>query len=183
MIAQRISFQLTLADYVHATRFHCWRRTMMLKSLLTRLVSGVVAIALGDLIGWATTGGGSVDLFAMLKANRITFLVVIVLFAVGLPLIQQALIPWRLRRFYAQQKSAQLPHDVSWNHEGIIFETRDSRTVIPFGNIYYWRESDQAILLYQNDMMPNFVMKRAFESEDQLASFRAELKSSGIPQA
>jgi YcxB-like protein len=183
MIVQRISFQLTLADYVHATRFHCWRSAMTPKALLTRLVFGVVALALGCLIGWAATGGSSADLFAALAANRVAFLAVIVLVPFALPLVQQALIPWRMRRFYAQQKSVQLPHDMSWNREGIIFETRDSRAVIPFGNIHYWRESNQAILLYQNDMIPNFVLKRAFVSQDQLASFLAELKSSGVPQA
>ncbi|HEY2529279.1 MAG TPA: YcxB family protein [Xanthobacteraceae bacterium] len=150
------------------------------KALLTRLVVGVVALALGILIGWAATGGASVDLFAALAANRVAFLAVVVLFPFALPLVQWALI---MRRFYAQQKSVQLPHDMSWNREGIVFETRDSRAVIPFGNIHYWRESNQAILLYQNDMIPNFVLKRAFVSQDQLASFRAELKSSSIPQA
>ena len=117
----------------------------------------------------------------MLREGWVALLALSVLAFVCFPLVQQACIPWYARRFYAQQKTAQLPHDMSWNRE--IFEVGDSRIVIPFPNIHYWRESDRAILLYQNDMMPNFVMKRAFISHDQLAGFRAELTANGIPQA
>lgn len=120
--------------------------------------------------------------FAALAANWVNFLAGLVLFIVGLPLAQQVFIPWHVRRFYAQQKSARLPVDMSWNREGMIFEAGNSRIVIPFGNIHYWRESGQAILLYQNDVIPNFVMKRCFASQGQLASFRAELTSNNIPR-
>jgi hypothetical protein len=93
MSPRRISFQLTFAADVHANRFHCWRRAMTLKALLTRLVVGVVALAQGVLIGVAATGGTGADLFAVLAASWIAFVAVIVLFTFGVPLVQQVLIP------------------------------------------------------------------------------------------
>jgi len=185
MIPQRISFQPAVADWVQVYRFHYWRSILTRKMLLLKIAIAVAIIPLGVP---SRRGGGEHyfgDLLAALtdKGFWITWLSLAAFLIVGLPLIRLALIPMYARRFFAQQKNLHTPNDVSWDHEGIIVEAGESRNVIPFGNLRHWRESNQAFLLYQTDTMFNFVMKRAFVSPDQLASFRADLTSHGVAQA
>lgn len=183
MTTRRISYQVTPADYVHATRFHCWRTAVKPKVLCRRLLIVVVATVGGLLLGGVAVGASVAALFAFLRDEWGGLLFSMVLAFAWIPMVQQAVIPSQARRFHAQHKSAQLPHDMSWDRDGVILEIGGSRIVIPFADIHYWRESSQAILLYQNDMAPNFVMKRAFASADQLADFRAQLEANGIPRA
>lgn len=170
MIPQRISFQPSVDDCVHVDRFHYWRVAMTPKALLVRMGNAVVGVLLGLLFGWAGTGGSPVKLLAALTAAQVLriaglpFIALIAFMAIGYPLIHRTLIPWRVRRLYAQQKSLHAPYHVIWNHEGITVETGDSRCVMPFASFRYWRESDKAFLLYQTDAMFAFVVKRAFVS-------------------
>ncbi|MDR0477053.1 MAG: YcxB family protein [Desulfobulbaceae bacterium] len=141
-----------------------------------------LAGAIGFFIAWGANHDSFAILLAMFARRElwIAWLLSMVFVTILLPIINQAIMPIYARRFFKQMKSFHAPLHVSWSGGNYIVESGDSRAVIPFANFHYWRECRRAFLLYQSDRLFNFVMKRAFASEDQLASLRAELKSYSV---
>ncbi|PRH86255.1 hypothetical protein C5L14_18635 [Labrys okinawensis] len=184
MSTNKISFQPTLTDCIHAYRFHYWRAAMAPKAIAMRTAFALGMIALGVFFAWNGRGSPADLTAAAVRTPAFLFWAIgaILIFVIGLPLLGQALVPRQVHRIYEQQKSLHLPFDISWNRDGAVVETGESRYVIPTANIRYWRESKEAFLLYQSDILFNFIMKRAFTSPRQLDSFRADLKASGSPE-
>ena len=193
-MTDRVSFQPTAADLVHVTRFHHWHVAMaprapraLLKQMLYALLALTTGLLVGVLLSWegeGDFGGFVVRTLAAMEAARllIAAALAVALFTLGVPLVRLGLAGRAMERHFEQRKDLHLPYELAWNDEGAVVESGQSRVVIPMENFRFWRGSDQAFLLYQTDAMFNFVMKRAFESEAQLVSFRRWLESHGIPK-
>ncbi|WP_394408140.1 YcxB family protein [Roseateles sp. BYS78W] len=84
-------------------------------------------------------------------------------------------LPWKVRRLYAQQRSLHQPFSVEIETAGLQFRTENGSGLLPWGNLYRWRESGKVFVLYQSDLLFSLIPKRCFESGAAQDEFRTTL--------
>ena len=86
--------------------------------------------------------------------------------------------PRRVARHYRQQASLRQAYSVSWDDAGLLAETAQSRTLVRWPDYVRRREDAATVLLYQSDLLFQFLPKRAFTAA-QMVSLRLHLD--GVP--
>ncbi|MEQ1954556.1 YcxB family protein [Mesorhizobium sp. CN2-181] len=79
------------------------------------------------------------------------------------------LLPWRVRRIFAQQKSLHDEIHIDWSDEEIAFKSERGYFKFRWNDFVKIAESKEVIILHQSDVMFNFIPKRVL-STDQAAS-------------
>lgn len=84
-------------------------------------------------------------------------------------------LPWKVRRLYTQQRSLQEPASVEIGVAGLQFSTATGGGLLPWENIYRWRESRTVFVIYQSDALLHLIPKRCFDSPQAQNDFRVLL--------
>ncbi|WP_457388844.1 YcxB family protein [Roseateles sp. P5_E1] len=84
-------------------------------------------------------------------------------------------LPWKVRRLYAQQRSLHQPASVEIGEAGLQFRTVNGEGLMPWENVYRWRETKVVFVLYQSDLLFSLIPKRYFDSMEAQGDFRAML--------
>lgn len=71
-------------------------------------------------------------------------------------------VPWRLRRFYREQKTLQYPVTMELNEEGVFSEGETGTGRIKWDDFYAWKQDSKMILLYQARNLFNVIPCRVF---------------------
>jgi YcxB-like protein len=73
-------------------------------------------------------------------------------------------VPWRLRRFYREQKTLKYPFTMELNEEGVFSEGENGSGRIKWDDFYAWKQDANTILLYQARNLFNMIPCRVFAS-------------------
>ena len=91
-------------------------------------------------------------------------------------------LPRRVKRIYAQQKSLQLNYEVAWDDAAMDVTTSQGTLHYPWTDFVRWNENATTLLVYQSDMMFNFIPKHTLNG-DNLDDFRAKLSAAKVPKS
>ncbi len=102
-------------------------------------------------------------------------LVVLAVVATVLLLERHVFLPLRARRIFRQQRSMQEPFVVTYDADGVRWESSVTTRRLPWHYYVRWAEDDRYFLLYQSDWTLEIIPKRFFEGEEQISVFRTLL--------
>jgi len=91
------------------------------------------------------------------------------------------LVPMRLRRVFAEQRSASEVRRITINHDGLASDQRSGSLKLPWGDVLKWNEDGKVLLVYLNRSAFIALPKRVFPSE-AVAFARHQLIASGLPK-
>lgn len=169
---QSVGFELTASDLLAAYRAHCWAHFRRPRFLVTYLIVAICYTALGWLFNERDT------LSSLLADAMVALLLAAVVMCLILGLTF-GLLPRRVRRVFAQQKSLHGPAEVEWDDEEIKLSGATGLSRFAWHDFVKWHESSSTILLYQSDAMFNLLPKRAF-SPEQIDTIRAAVKANNV---
>ena len=86
-------------------------------------------------------------------------------------------VPWKARRVFRQQRSLQLPFELSWSEEGFVSRNEQGSYKTLWSDLVRWKENEQLFLLYISDAMFHILPKRAFPDAEAVSSFRELLRA------
>jgi len=81
-------------------------------------------------------------------------------------------LPLRAQRIFRQQRSMREPFEISYDAEGVCWESAVTTRRLPWHYYVRWAEDARYFLLYQSDWTLEILPKRFFGSDEQIASFR-----------
>ena len=91
------------------------------------------------------------------------------------------LLPRRARRLFAQQKTLHHDHLGTFDSTGFRLTSVRCNVVVPWHEMLGWHLGRKVLLLYNNELLANFVPVRAFGAAE-LAQVEALLKQAGVPR-
>jgi len=126
---------------------------------------------------WSLVGVLAIVYFVMSLENPRFVIRLLVLAAVATVLLleRHVFLPLRARRIFRQQRSMQEPFEVSYDVDGVRWESAVTTRRLPWHYYVRWAEDDRYFLLYQSDWTLEIIPKRFFESEEQVSVFRTLL--------
>ena len=77
-------------------------------------------------------------------------------------LIRYFILPMQARKNMRQQKALSEEMHLSWTRDAFCYASGQSRTVMPFTNLYGFKASDDVILLYNSNILYHLVPTTAF---------------------
>lgn len=143
----KFTVQISEQDFMDAQRLHLRPSKMM---RVFHYVLGVILIPI--LLFAAAVDAHHSRLSALLALGAIA--AVIILF--------QIILPWRLRRFYREQKTLHYPFAMELNEEGVFSEGENGTGRIKWADFYAWKQDSKTILLYQARNFFNVIPCRVF---------------------
>jgi YcxB-like protein len=174
-MAGAVEFVISERDYLGAARdaFLVWLRSR----------AGKRRIGFTTLF-WAALGFG----FGWMDAGPSTAALLCLLLGVGGLLFQGLVyalcylrLPRRAGRLYRQHSRLDEPVSIGWGDFGLHFQSPNADVRHSWGDIYQWADGKNALLLYQNEQIYNFVPRRAVDAEAG-ADLKASLESAGVPR-
>ena len=91
------------------------------------------------------------------------------------------LLPRRARRLFAQQKTLHHDHHGMFDATGFRLTSTRCNVALPWHELLGWHAGRKIVLLYNNEMLANFVPVRAF-GPGELAQVEALLTQAGVPR-
>ena len=189
-----ISFPVAEQDVLDAQRSHYRANLLARRSLYGYLFVFLLVYLIGLVSFFWTIWSGSesgddflqqareavvTSIFGQLLLNLLGYSAALL---VALPLLTWIVLPQRVKRIYAQQKSLHLRYEVAWDLLAMDVTTAQGALHYPWADFMRWTESKTTILVYQSDMMFNFIPKSAFKNDD-LDDFRSKLIMAKVPKA
>lgn len=166
-----LTVKLEEADYVAATALHLRSsRRFAVAFWLVMLGLAVVAIWLW-FFGRGLFSDGQL---AGLIGGSIGGVLGGVLASLG---VRSLYVPWKAKRVFRQQRSLQLPFELSWTDEGLFSRNEQGSYNTLWSDFVRWKENDRLFLLYVSDVMFHILPKRVFPNAEALSSFRELLRS------
>jgi hypothetical protein len=150
---------ITERDLISAQRLHATPAPWLWISLLTSALLVIAYCYVQDLLSFGSAVGALVGLFGWL---------VLLFFAI---------IPYRARRIYRQQKNLHRKHEFSWNEQFIHFHAEDYDGKIRWTDVMKARENRAVLLLYYSDSLFNLFPKHCFPSPEIFEEFRSHVAS------
>ena len=105
-------------------------------------------------------------------ANPATSAALLAVPLIGIPMLliiarlcRYALLPLLARRTYRQTRSYQEDWFVELTQSGTRARTAGTDHFVPWSHYVAWSETDKVVLLYQNDMMFQFIPRQAITAE------------------
>jgi hypothetical protein len=86
-------------------------------------------------------------------------------------------LPRRLKSRFVEHKTLQRSSTVSWSEDGLIIERENSHALIPWGDFFKFRESEEFVLLYTSRVLFLLLPKRFFNEPGQLNDFMVLVRS------
>ncbi len=158
---RRVTFAPTFEDTLAAQR-------LAASGIWWRYGFGAAACGITAAIVMGTSGtlpAVLVALFALATAAA---------YAALLAVVWRVWFPRRVARHYRQQASLRSAYSVSWDDAGLLAETAQSRALVRWPDYVKRREDAATVLLYQSDVLFQFLPKRAF-TDAQFAALRPHL--------
>jgi hypothetical protein len=149
----------TEQDVISAQRLHATPTRFLSASFLTLASGGVVVAYALRLLSVGATIGALIGMFGWLT----------VLFF--------AIIPYRSRRIYRQQKSLHQEHQFEWDDQFVYFHSNDIAGKVRWADFTKVKENRNMLLLYYSDTLFNMIPKRCFSNRENFEDFKAHLSS------
>jgi hypothetical protein len=123
---------------------------------------------------WVLIGVLSVAYVVVSLQNPRFAIQLLVLAAVAgvLLLERHVMLPLRARRIFRQQRSMQEPFEVSYDGDGVRWESAVTTRRLPWHYYVRWAEDARYFLLYQSDWTLEVLPKRFFGGDEQISAFR-----------
>lgn len=166
----KISGQLEWQDYLKAQYLH-----MRPSRLGLGLMIGVLALFVLSLISLgilAALGGQGVQAWLFLLP---------VVFLAGVGFYIYVMLPWNVRRIFAQQKELAAPFEHEITETALNSTSQYGNSVRPWSSFHKWKENQDLLLLYLSDIVFVIIPKH-FCTPEQIEAIRGHLAQNGIPQ-
>jgi hypothetical protein len=95
-------------------------------------------------------------------------------------ILRYGVVPITARRNFRQQKGLLDTFGLSWTDHDFILEAGQSRTAMPFANLYGFRTSDELTILYHSEMIYHVIPTSTFEGPAMRDAFVQRLMQAGV---
>jgi hypothetical protein len=121
-------------------------------------------------------------LLLIIRRLSLEFFLLVVFIASAAALYRYALLPWRVKKIFQQQKELSMPYEIEITDAGLNITNELGNSLRPWKNFSKWKESKELFLLYHSDVMFTILPKR-FTDSAQIEAIRDNLKSNNVPAA
>jgi hypothetical protein len=122
-------------------------------------------------------------LLLIMRQLALEFFLLIVFIASAAAVYRYALLPWRVKKIFQQQKELSMPYEIEITDAGLNITNELGNSLRPWKNFSKWKESKELFLLYHSDVMFTILPKRCFTEPAQIEAVKGNLKSSNVPAA
>lgn len=164
-VERKFTLNLTPTDAGSAFRFHYQRHFFSIKNLVISLTLFAFAAATSVL-------PSSDELLKILFFLVSFFIIQFTGFALFSAVYLLIVANWMGRRYFSQQLSLHEPMLIFWDDNGLKTESKSMSSFTPWDNYRIVAENNSIVLLYQSDLMFQFLPKRAL-SASQIADLRS----------
>jgi hypothetical protein len=144
----KVEYRITEDDYATIARFNAWRRFFARPST-SRLVTGVILVILAGLWLWKEPH------IAPALAFGVAIYVMFVVYRLFVA------IPRLARRHYRNYKGIDGPIVAELTDEGVRFSNVNGEGILPWPNIFQWRQNDRFVIMYSMPILFHIVPKSA----------------------
>jgi hypothetical protein len=96
--------------------------------------------------------------------------------AIYLLLYYFALLPWKARRIFRQQKGLHHSVQIELRDDGLFSLSPRGSATVPWADLLKWKENKHLLLLYHSDVLFHMLPKRCFPTAEALSSAQALLR-------
>lgn len=149
--------QLTAEDYAEGQFLHGLKRSYIIYACVMVVLACVIIVLLGD----PATG------FVWICVPIGLALALLV----GLKTVPSAIVR-RTKKIFAQQKSLQLPRELTITDTHLYAKSERGEAKLPWEDFHKWKANEKIVLVYPSDVILHMFPRRWFASDADFQSFK-----------
>ena len=130
--------------------------------------------------GFFIAEGNHMTIERMLLQITLTVAGASVIAGVLICMLRYAVLPMQVRKNMRQQRALSEEMQLSWTQDALCYASGQSRTVMPFTDLYGFKVSDDVILLYNSSILYHLVPTTVFGETGLREVFIQRLIDAGI---
>ena len=150
-----LTLSVTEGDLISAQRLHATPTPWLSSGLLISFLAAIAYCYAIDIISLGVTIGAVAAMFGWIV------------------LLYFAIIPYRARRIYRQQRRLNREHSFHWDDQFLYFQSEDYEGKIRWAEFRKVKENRAVLLLYHSDSLFNLFPRHCFPNHEKFEEFRS----------